>query len=368
VVGFARTLPFLALYTIAGVWVDRLDRRRVMLVCDAVRAVALASIPLAIALDALTVAQVAVVAFLEGAALVFFYLSEGSALPHVVTREQLPTAVARNEARAQGAELVGRPLGGLLFAAGRAVPFVFDAITYGVGFLAMLGVRSRLQEPRVRVERRHLLVEMAEGGRFVLHQPLMRLIAVLVSGSNFLGGALVLALIVRAQNLGASSSLIGAMFVLSGLSGIVGASLAPALQRSLPPAVAILGALWLWSAAIALMAAAPSVAVLAVIYALYVVIGPIFNVVLSQYRYALVPDRLLARVQSVSLTVGWGSIPLGSLIGGILVQQLGAPSALLVLAAVGAAVGSAVTALPTIRRAKRPEVLARERAAAAAES
>lgn len=359
VVGFARTLPFLVLYAIAGVWVDRLDRRRVMLVCDAVRAVALASIPLALALGGLTVAQVAVVAFLEGAALVFFYLSEGAALPHVVTQAQLPVAVARNEARAQGAELVGRPLGGLLFAIGRAVPFAVDALTYAVGFAAMLGVRSRLQEPRAGTERRHLLAEMAEGGRFVARQPLMRIIAVLVCGANFLGGALVLVLIVRARDLGASSALIGAMFILSGLSGIAGASLAPALQRRLPPAVAILGALWLWSATIALMAAAPSVALLAVVYAAYVVAGPVFNVVLSQYRYALVPDRLLARVQSVSLTIGWGSIPLGSLAGGVLAERLGASAALLVLAAAGAVVALAVSAPPTIRRAPRPEGLAR---------
>jgi predicted MFS family arabinose efflux permease len=196
--------------------------------------------------------------------------------------------------------------------------------------------------------------ELAEGGRFVLHQPLMRMIAVLVCAVNFLGGALVLVLIVRAQDLGASSALIGAMFVVSGGAGIAGAAVAPALARSLPPAVAILGALWLWCATIALMAAAPSVALLAVVYAVYVIAGPVFNVVLAQYRYALVPDRLLARVQSVSLTVGWGSIPLGALAGGLLAERFGAASALLVLAGVGAVVGAAVTSVPTIRRAPPP--------------
>jgi predicted MFS family arabinose efflux permease len=361
VVGFARTLPFLVLYAIAGVWVDRLDRRRVMLVCDAVRALALASIPVALALGGLTVAQVAIVAFVEGAALVFFYLSEGAALPHVVTPAQLPSAVARNEARAQAAELVGRPLGGVLFALGRAVPFVVDAATYAAGFAALLGVRSRLQEPRAPGERRALSSEMAEGGRFLWRQPLMRTIAVLVCAVNFLGGALVLVLIVRAQDLGASSSLIGALFVLSGAAGIAGAGLAPALARSLPPAVVILGALGLWCGTIALMAVAPSVALLAVVYAAYVVAGPVFNVVLSQYRYALVPDRLLARVQSVSLTVGWGSIPLGSLAGGLLAGRFGASSALLVLAGCGAVVGAAVTATPTIRRAPPPTRIRRGR-------
>lgn len=355
-VGFMQTLPFLLLYMVAGSFVDRLDRRQVMLVCDGVRALALGSIPLALALDSLTFAQIAAVAFVEGCALVFFYLAEGAALPWVVARSQLPSAVARNEARAQAAELAGRPLGGVLFGLGRVAPFLFDAITYAIGFLTVLGIRTPLQGER-KPGRHRLLQDMREGARFVLRQPLLRWIAVLVSTTNFLGGALLLALIVRASDLGASASQIGGLFVLSGIAGILGAMVAPAVQRRAPPAVVILGSVWLWIASVAAMAIVPTTLALGAVYSVYVVAGPAFNVVLAQYRYALVPDRLLARVQSVSLTVGWGSFPLGSLAGGLLLEHAGADSALLVLAGAGAVLAAAVTALPTIRRAERPENL-----------
>src|SRR3989442_8879571 len=110
-VGFAQTLPFLLFYLPAGALVDRWNRKRVMLVADAGRAFALGSIAVALALDRLTLTQIAVVAFLEGSLFVFFQLSESAALPHVVPREQLATALAQNQAREQGADLAGRPLG-----------------------------------------------------------------------------------------------------------------------------------------------------------------------------------------------------------------------------------------------------------------
>ena len=140
-VGFAQTLPFLLFYLPAGALVDRWNRKRVMLVADAGRALALGSLALALALDRLTLVQIAVVAFIEGSLFVFFQLSEGAALPHVVPKEQLPAALAQNQARDQGADLAGQPLGGFLFGIGHLVPFVFDAVSYAVSFVRLLFVR-----------------------------------------------------------------------------------------------------------------------------------------------------------------------------------------------------------------------------------
>jgi hypothetical protein len=93
---------------------------------------------------------------------VFFQLAEGAALPHVVARAQLPAALARNQARDQGAQLAGQPLGGLLFGISHLLPFLVDAISYLVGFCSLLLVRSRLQQRRDG-PRRHLLAEVAQG-------------------------------------------------------------------------------------------------------------------------------------------------------------------------------------------------------------
>ncbi len=132
VVGFAQTLPYLLFFLPAGALVDRWDRKRVMLVADAGRALAFASLPVALALDRLTFAQIVAVAFLEGSLFVFFMLSESAALPQVVPAEQIPAAIASNQARVQGADLAGQPLGGFLFGVSRMLPFVADAVSYAL--------------------------------------------------------------------------------------------------------------------------------------------------------------------------------------------------------------------------------------------
>ena len=186
VVAFAQTLPFLLLYLPAGAWIDRWDRRRTMVVCELGRAVALGSVA-AVALiggiHAVEVWQLALVAFVEGALFVLFDLAEGSALPHIVAPEQVPTAVAFNQARIQGADLVGQPLGGALFAASPALPFVVDAITYLASGGALAAIRSRLQGQRAPVTTR-LRAQIAEGLRFVRGSAFLRDAVALVAGMN----------------------------------------------------------------------------------------------------------------------------------------------------------------------------------------
>jgi hypothetical protein len=92
---------------------DRLDRKRVMIGCEIGRALALGSIAFAIAIDHVTVVQVALVAFVEGSLFVLFDLGERAALVHLVPVEQLPAALAQNQAKTEGADLAGQPLGGL---------------------------------------------------------------------------------------------------------------------------------------------------------------------------------------------------------------------------------------------------------------
>src|ERR671938_1754016 len=101
-----------------------------MIVADVVRAAAAASLVLALALDVLTVAQVAIVAFVEGSLYVFFNLAELGALRSVVSAPQLPSAAAAEQARWSGVTLVAPPLGGALFGLARALPFVVNAISY----------------------------------------------------------------------------------------------------------------------------------------------------------------------------------------------------------------------------------------------
>jgi MFS family permease len=247
VVGFAQTLPFLLLYLPAGAFIDRWDRKRTMLVWDAGRAVALGSIAITVALGWLSTAQVVVVALIEGSLFVLFDMAEGAALPQLVTGEQLPTAIAQNQAKTQGADVVGQPLGGVLFSAARLLPFLVDAVAYLVSFVALLSIRRPFQQPRARPPAR-LKTEIAEGLLWVWRQPFLRAAVGVIGGMNLVFNALTLVLVVRARELGASPALIGAMFAFAGMGGLLGSFVAPWVQRSFSARRVVVTLGWLWVA------------------------------------------------------------------------------------------------------------------------
>src|ERR1051326_7360515 len=123
-----RALPATLFSLFAGVWVDRWDRKRVMLVCDVGRALSMASIPVAYALGQLTIWQVALTAFLEGTLMIVFALAKTAALPQVVTPPQLTTAVAQEELVEGTTALFGPSLSGVLYTLGTMFPFLTDAL------------------------------------------------------------------------------------------------------------------------------------------------------------------------------------------------------------------------------------------------
>ena len=356
IVGFAQTLPYMLFYLPAGALVDRWDRKRTMIVADAGRTLALGSLAVALALDDFTFAQVVVVAFVEGTLFVFFSLSESAALPQVVPKEQLPTAVAQNQARIQGTDLVGQPLGGALFGISKQLPFAADAISYAVSLVSLLFIRTEFQEERPRSVTK-LREEMLEGVRWLWGQPFLRAGVLLVAGSNFAFSAMILALIVRAKSLGASSATVGVMLAFLGGGAIVGSLVAPAVQRRVHAKVVMIGSFWVWALGAFLSAFVESPYALGAIWAVGGIFGPIFNVAFSTYRYALVPDRLLARVGSAALVVAWGAIPLGQLTAGFLLERIGSVDTILVVAAASATVGLAASLSRTIRTAPRAEEL-----------
>jgi predicted MFS family arabinose efflux permease len=311
---------------------------------------------LALALDRVTLGHILVVAFLEGTFFVFFRLSESAALPQVVPKPQIQAAVAQNQARDQGAELVGAPLGGFLFGVNRVLPFVFDAVSYVIGFVTLLFIRAPLQEQREERTTR-AREELVEGFRWTWRQPFIRAIVILVGGSNFAFNALFLVLIVRAEELGASPAEIGIMFGLAGVGAIVGAVVAPAVSRRLSARSVILGSLWLWAAYPVVLLTLPDALTIGVVAGVVAITGPIFNVVLSAYRYALVPDRLLGRVGSVIYLVAWGTVPLGTICAGFLLDAFGTVEAMLVVAAVSLAVAVGATVARTVRQVPPAEEL-----------
>ena len=356
VVGFAQTLPFLLLYLPGGAWVDRWDRRRTMVVCEVGRMVALGSIAVTAVvggIHAVTIAQLVAVAFVEGSLFVLFDLAEGAALPRLVPAGQLPTAVAWNQARTQGADLVGQPLGGLLFAIAPALPFAVDSVSYLVSGGAVAAIRTRLQGERAATADR-LRTRIAEGVRFVRRSAFLREMVVIVGWMNLVFNGTFLVLIVRAQRLGGSPGQIGLMLAAYGLGGILGAIAAPALQRRLPGRVVLVTIAWLWTALGIALAFAPSLVWLAVLVFVLNLFGAPYNVVIGARLYELVPEEIFGRVRSVGRIVAWGTIPIGTLLGGLLADRLGAGPALLVLGLGMVPIAIASTVSPGMRSIDDP--------------
>src|SRR5437763_1896015 len=143
--GALRALPYLFFSLPAGALIDRWDRKRTMIICDAGRAISLASIPIAYALGDLTIVQLYLVSAIEGTLYVFFNIAEAACLPRVVPKEQLPAATAQNMATDGITTLIGPPLGGALYPPGKFLPFVADAFSYAVfiGLLFSIQVHSQ---------------------------------------------------------------------------------------------------------------------------------------------------------------------------------------------------------------------------------
>ena len=332
--GALRFVPYVLFSLPVGALIDRWDRRRVMLLSDLGRALAVGSIPVAMFLDVLTLAQVYLVCFIEGSLFVFFNIAEVAALPRVVPRAQLPEATALNEAGYGVSGIVGPPLGTFLYQAfGRAVPFVADALSYLVSFFSLVAIRTRFQGDKA-APAHDLGAEIAEGLRWLWSKPLIRFMAFLTGGFNFVGAALPLVVIVLAKELGAGDAEIGVIFSIMGVGGIAGSLVGGRIQRRFTFGQVIAGTIWVAACAFALLVVAPGFLWIGVFGAMLGFVGPIYNVVQFSYRVALIPDALQGRVNSTFRLLAFGFMPLGASLSGVAIEQLGVRLAIVVFAAV----------------------------------
>ncbi len=329
-VGSMRGLPFAILCLPAGALVDRWDRKRVMLLCDGGRALALGSIPLALWLGRLSFLQLCLVALIEGTLFTFFSLAETACLPRVVAKEQLPAATAQNQAIDSTAWLFGPLLGGMLYDLGRAVPFLVDALSYLCSVLSLCFMRATFQEERPEVPRR-IWKEIGEGLLWLWRNPLLRFLALLSWGLGTPVYGYALILITLAQGLHASPFVIGVIFAGSGVGSLAGSFLAAPLQKRVAFGWLTIWSAWIWAISWLAFALAPNPLILGGAVALSFLIVPIFNASQLSYRLLVTPDLLQGRVSSVFRLIAYGGQPLGVLLTGFLIQWIGPIWAVVVL-------------------------------------
>jgi MFS family permease len=348
-VGFAGLLPHPTLGLFAGVAADRWNRKRLMIAADGVRALAIATLAAMIVLDQVTFWQIAVVAFVEGAGAVVFNTAHAGALRAIVPAQQLPAAVGVIRARGATVMLAGPPLGGALFALGRAVPFVFDAISYAFSFVSLLLMRTPFQQER-EIDLARLRTQIAEGFRFLWSRPFLRTCAFLYGLGNFTIPGLLLVVIVAGQEHGLSSTGIGVLVAAFGAAILLGSLASPFFRRSLSVRAILLLELWT-GLGVAAFLIWPNVYVLAAAIVVQGVTLPVTDSVVEGYRIAVTPDRLVGRVESVRSTISQLAAPLGPLVAGALLASVSTRATVAFFAVFSLALALWGTLSPAIRSA-----------------
>jgi len=344
VVGWA---PFFLFSLPAGAWIDRLPRRPILVASDWGRALALASIPLAYFLDAMTLAQLYVVELVVGLFTVFFDLSYQSYLPSVVEREELGEGNAKLEVSRSAAQVAGPGLAGALV---RVLTAPYAILADAVSFVASALFLSRIErpepKPKTAAERStRLRDEIGEGLRFVLRHPLLRPIVIFVGVSNiFVNMLFAIYLVYAVRELDLSVATIGLIFSLGNIGSLVGALTATRLARAvgIGPGLIItatVGALGLLLVPLARGdAVLPFLVVANLLWGYFVLTYYVNAITLIQ---AITPDHLLGRTNASRRFLVQGVIPFGALLGGALGTTLGLRPAI----AIGA-VGACFAVLP----------------------
>ncbi|HET7354929.1 MAG TPA: MFS transporter [Gaiellaceae bacterium] len=349
VVGFANVLPYALFALLAGVVADRVDRKRLMIAMDLVRAAAMASIVATLAAGVLTFWQIAAVAFVEGTAFVFFNVAEVGALRSVVSARQLPDAAAAEQSRYAAATLAGPSVGGALFGLGRSLPFLADAVSYAASILTLTWMRTPFQETRER-DPAPLRTQIREGVSWLWAHAYLRTSALIFAGQNFVFSGIYLVFVVVSKRHGLSAAAIGALIAVFGVASLAGSLAAPRIAKLFSMRAIMLGNQWL-SAAIILCALAPGPYVLLACVLPIAFVSPSLNSVVVGYRTAITPDHLVGRVSSVARNLAQIAAPLGPLAAGVLLGAYSSRVGLLVLGGISLALAVWTTVSPSIRNA-----------------
>jgi MFS family permease len=343
--GAAALIPHLLLSLPAGVWLDRVARRKqILITCDLARAAVLATVPIAFGFDALTQGQLYAVAFLAGCFAVFFDLSYPTVFVSVTPREQYLEGNSLIHGSRSFSYVAGPSVGGLLVQAFSA-PFAIlaDAVSYL--FSAAFLSRVRASEAPVEEVEGGVRARVGEGLRFIGGNAIFRPALSATATLNFFNYAFsALFLLYATRTLGVEAGTLGLILGAGAVGGVLGATIATKVARVLGVGNAFLLGCVLFPAPLVLipLADGPRPLILAMLFAAEFFSGlgvMILDINGGSIMYALTPDRLRSRAQGAFNFVNWGIRPIGSLVGGALGAWIGVQSALWV-ATIGAVAGA----------------------------
>lgn len=320
---FASRLPWFLFALISGALVDRMDRQRVMVVVNSLRALGFGLLALSVATASVDIVVVYVVAFALGVAETFFDTSSEAIIPRLVEPEHLPAA----NARLQGLEFVansfaGPPLGAFLFTVMMAAPFIFNAGSYAVAAvaLALIGGGYRSHRAPTMAMRQ----EIGAGLAWLWGQRVVRTVSMLAGATNMLTFAIIAVFVLYAQDiLDVSDTGYGVMLATIGVGGLAGALFAPRVVARLGPGGTLRLALFTQLAVVAVFTLLTSPVAAGALLFFYGATISMWNVVSVSLRQSLTPDELRGRVAGAARTLAFGSMPIGALLGGMVASAFG---------------------------------------------
>ena len=350
--GAVEMLPFLLIALPAGVWVDRLPRKPILVLADLGRGSALATIPLAYAIDALAIWQLYVVGFVVGICTVFFDVAYQSFLPSLVAREQLVEGNSKLEVSRSAAQLGGPGVGGLLVSAITAPYAVLaDAVSFAWSGLLIARIR-RAEVVPARAEHASMRQELIEGVRYIVRDPRWRAIAEYVAIVNFFYSvAFSIFLVYAVRELDWSATLIGLVLALGNVGALAGALLASRVSARVGIGRTLVLSGIVSGVPMLLIAAAPKGIAVPLVVAALGLIGfgiILYNVNAISLMQALTPERMLGRMNASRRWIVWGTIPLGNVVGGVLAETIGLRPTIFV-----GAIGASFCFVPLLSRPLR---------------
>ena len=350
--------PYLVFGLIAGALADRVDRRRLMLACQAVAGLALATVPLAAAADALTVAHVLVVALVLHSAFVWYDAACFGALPALVGRDRLTDANSVVFTSASAVDVSFPAVAGLLIATvGPAYALGADVLAYAIAavLVASIGVPlSAGREPGpagASAVVARTVVDIGEGLAFLWRQPVIRALSLLGFGQSVTAGAvggLLVVFAVDGLGLDARSGLIGVVYVAVAVGGLLAAAGLPRLARRVPMGWISIGAYSANAVLVVGLALVPGFVPALVLLVAWSASSMLAVVNGITARQQVTPGHLQSRVNTTARMIAWGGAPVGALVGGVLATATDVRTAYL-LAAAGVACSAVLAARSPLR-------------------
>ncbi|MES2542731.1 MAG: MFS transporter [Pseudomonadota bacterium] len=329
----ALRLPWALLALPAGLVTDRVDRRRLILGMDAVRALAFLCAALALGL-ALPLApapdegvsspwlytSLLVAALVVGGAEVFRDNAAQTMLPALVPQEKLERANGQLwSAELLTNALIGPALGAFLIGLWLPLAFGLNAVAYGLAMLLVAGLAGQFRA--VRTDRRGWKAEIGEGFAFLRGVPLLQTLAITTGFWNLFGNLILVALVLHAQeNLGLSAQVYGLTLAGGAFGGILGSLLGDRIAARLGPVRTMQAMLAIAGPSFLLMGLAPGPWTLGLAFAVMEFCSFVWNVVSVSTRQRLIPDALRGRVNSIYRLLAWGMMPLGLVLSGVVVS------------------------------------------------